>query len=177
MAHVEIDLPEDVLAALDVGFDQLGAELLETAAVKWYEVGRVGREIAARIAGVSECDLPPLISSVNRPRTPNEAVRPSRVSFEVNRARMSQLEMRRTMYEALEALKHLDDEPCNERIVRHPSIHHGKLVIRDTRLPVSTVIGSLAGGMTFEEIQREYDITGEDIRAALEFAAELADDE
>ena len=39
---------------------------------------------------------------------------------------------------------------CNERIVRHPSIHHGKLVIRGTRLPVSTVIGSLAGGMTSE---------------------------
>jgi uncharacterized protein (DUF433 family) len=39
------------------------------------------------------------------------------------------------------------------------------------------VIGSLAGGMTSEEIQREYDITAEDIRAALELAAELANDE
>jgi len=98
-------------------------------------------------------------------------------SFEVNRERMSQLEMRRTMYEALEALEQVDDEPCNERIVRHPSIHHGKLVIRGTRLPVSTVIGSLAGGMTSEEIQREYDVTAEDIRAALEFAVDLLNDE
>lgn len=95
MAQVEIDFPEDVFAALDVGFDQLGTELLETAAVKWYEVGRVSREVAARIAGVTECDLPPLISSVNRPRTPNEAVGPSRVSFEANRDKLAQLEMRR----------------------------------------------------------------------------------
>jgi uncharacterized protein (DUF433 family) len=177
MAQVEINLSEDVLAALGVGLDQLRTELLETAAVKWYEVGRVSREVAALIAGVNECDLPPLISTVNRPRTPNDVVGPPRISFEANRDRMSQLEMRRRMYEALEALEHVADEPRNERIVSHPSIHHGKLVIRGTRLPVSTVIGSLAGGMTSEEIQREYDITAEDIRAALEFAVDLLNDE
>jgi len=90
---------------------------------------------------------------------------------------MSQLEMRRRMYEALEALEHVAGEPRNERIVSHPSIHHGKLCIRGTRVPVSTVIGSLAGGMTSEEIQREYDITAADIRASLDFAAELVDDD
>jgi uncharacterized protein (DUF433 family) len=90
---------------------------------------------------------------------------------------MSQLEMRRNMYEALEALEHIVDEPRHERIVSHPSIHHGKFVIRGTRLPVSIVIGSLAGGMTSEDIQREYGVTEEDIRAALEFAAELANDD
>jgi uncharacterized protein (DUF433 family) len=177
MAQVEIDMPEDVFAALGVGFDQLGTEPLETAAVKWHEVGRVSRDAAALIAGINECDLLPLISSVNRPRTPNEVVGPPRVCFEANRDRISQLEIRRTMYEALEALEQVDDEPCNERIVRHPSIHHGKLVIRGTRLPVSTVIGSLAGGMTSEEIQREYDVTAEDIRAVLEFAVDLLNDE
>jgi uncharacterized protein (DUF433 family) len=41
-------------------------------------------------------------------------------------------------------------------------------------MPVSLVIGSLAGGMTFEELGREYDLTTEDIRAALKFAAGLA---
>ena len=56
-----------------------------------------------------------------------------------------------------------------DRIVTNPKIHHGKLVIRGTRVPVTTVIGSIAGGMTFEEIQREYDLTLEDILAALEF--------
>ena len=177
MAQVEINLSEDALAALGVGSDQLSTELLETAAVKWYEIGRISREVAALTAGVNECDFPSLISTVNRPRTPNDVVGPPRVFFETNRDGMSQLEMRRRMYEALEALEHVADEPRSERIVSHPSIHHGKLVIRGTRLPVSTVIGSLAGGMTSEEIQREYDIAAEDIRAALDFAAELVDDD
>ncbi len=60
-----------------------------------------------------------------------------------------------------------------DRIVIDPKICHGKPVIRGTRTPVAIVVGSLAGGMTFEEIQREYDLTAEDIRAALAFAARL----
>lgn len=65
----------------------------------------------------------------------------------------------------------------NERIVIDPAIAHGKPVIRRTRVPVSIVVGSLAGGMTFEEIEREYDLTTADIRAALKFASELVDQE
>lgn len=59
------------------------------------------------------------------------------------------------------------------RVAIDPQICHGKPVIRGTRTPVAIVVGSLAGGMTFEEIQREYDLTPEDIRAALAFAARL----
>ena len=66
---------------------------------------------------------------------------------------------------------------AHDRIVIDPGIHHGKPVIRGTRLPVTVVVGSLAGGMTFEEIQREYDVTAEDIRAALKFVGELAEQE
>ena len=55
----------------------------------------------------------------------------------------------------------------NERITIDPAICHGKPVIRGTRTPVSIVVGSLAGGMTFEEVQREYDLSIEDMRAAL----------
>jgi uncharacterized protein (DUF433 family) len=44
-------------------------------------------------------------------------------------------------------------------------------------MPVAIVVGSLVGGMSFEEIQREYDVTAEDIRAALAFAARLAEQE
>ena len=65
----------------------------------------------------------------------------------------------------------------NERIVIDPAVSHGKPVIRGTRVPVSIVVGSLAGGMTFEEIEREYDLTTADIRAALKFASELVDQE
>jgi uncharacterized protein (DUF433 family) len=50
-------------------------------------------------------------------------------------------------------------------------------MIRSTRLPVTVVVGSLAGGMTFEEVQREYDLTADDIRAALKFVADLAEQE
>ena len=64
-----------------------------------------------------------------------------------------------------------------DRIVIDPAVNHGKPVIRGTRVPVSIVVGSLAGGMTFEEIEREYDLTPADIRAALKFASELVEQE
>jgi uncharacterized protein (DUF433 family) len=63
------------------------------------------------------------------------------------------------------------------RIVLDPAVSHGKPVIRGARVPVTVVVGSLAGGMTFEEVQREYDVTAEDIRAALRFVGELAEQE
>jgi len=65
----------------------------------------------------------------------------------------------------------------SNRIVIDPRICHGKPVIRDTRTPVAIVVGSLAGGMSFEDVQREYELTIEDIRAALKFAGELVEQE
>lgn len=65
----------------------------------------------------------------------------------------------------------------NERIVIDPKICHGKPVIRGTRMPVAMVVGSLAGGMSFEDVQGEYELTAEDIRAALKFAGELVEKE
>jgi uncharacterized protein (DUF433 family) len=47
----------------------------------------------------------------------------------------------------------------NDRIVIDPKVCHGKPVMRGTRLPVALVVGSLAGGMTFEDVQREYGIS------------------
>ena len=63
------------------------------------------------------------------------------------------------------------------RIVLDPAVSHGKPVIRGTRVPVTVVVGSLAGGMTFEDVQREYDVTADDIRVALRFVGELAEQE
>ena len=65
----------------------------------------------------------------------------------------------------------------DERIVIDPEIQHGKPVIRGTRVPVSRIIGGLAGGMTREEIMREYEVTEDDIRAALGYAADLIEAE
>jgi len=65
----------------------------------------------------------------------------------------------------------------DDRILIDPKVCHGKPVIRGTRMPVALIIGSLAGGMGLEEVQREYDLTAEDIRAALRFAGELVERE
>jgi uncharacterized protein (DUF433 family) len=65
----------------------------------------------------------------------------------------------------------------NNRIAIDPRIQHGKPVIKGTRVPVSRIIGGLAAGMTKEEIIKEYEITEEDILAALKYAAELIEEE
>jgi len=58
-----------------------------------------------------------------------------------------------------------------ERIVVDPKIMHGKPVIKGTRVPVEAILGSLISGMSYEEIQREYNVKREDIIAAIEYAA------
>ena len=65
----------------------------------------------------------------------------------------------------------------NARIVIDPEVQHGKPVIRGTRVPVSRVVGGLAGGMTFEEVMRAYDVSEEDVRAALDYATEIIEGE
>ena len=65
----------------------------------------------------------------------------------------------------------------NDRIQIDPAICHGKPVIRGTRVPVSIILGSLAGGMTYDDVRREYDVSVEDIRAAMAWAAELVEEE
>lgn len=64
-----------------------------------------------------------------------------------------------------------------ERIVIDAEIQHGKPVIRGTRVPVTRIIGGMAGGMTREELISEYGISGDDIKAALQYAAELIEEE
>lgn len=59
------------------------------------------------------------------------------------------------------------------RIVVDKKVRFGKPVIKGTRVPVELVVGKLAGGMTFEEVMREYDLTLQDIRAALKYAAQV----
>jgi len=61
----------------------------------------------------------------------------------------------------------------NDRITIDPEIQHGKPVIRGTRVPVTRVIGGLAAGMTKEEIMNEYEISEEDVLAALRYATEI----
>jgi uncharacterized protein (DUF433 family) len=65
----------------------------------------------------------------------------------------------------------------NDRIVLDSSIHHGKPVIKGTRVPVATIINSLAGGMSKAEVARDYVVEIADIEAALSYAAELIEGE
>lgn len=59
------------------------------------------------------------------------------------------------------------------RIVVDPQIRFGRPVIKGTRVPVHTVIAKLAGGMLPEEVAKEYEVTLDDIRAALAYAARI----
>ena len=54
-----------------------------------------------------------------------------------------------------------------------PGIQGGTPVIAGTRVPVQVIVGSLAGGMTPEEVSAEYRVTEEQVRAALAYAAEM----
>ena len=57
------------------------------------------------------------------------------------------------------------------RISVQDNIRFGKPVIAGTRVPVELVLGKLAGGMAYEEVMAEYEISREDILAALDYAA------
>ena len=60
-----------------------------------------------------------------------------------------------------------------KRITMNPKVMVGKPVIQGTRLTVQYIVGLLAGGMTIDEVVREYDgLTEDDIRACLLFATE-----
>ena len=44
---------------------------------------------------------------------------------------------------------------CQDRIVIAPDLHHSDPCIKGTRIPVAMIVGSLADGMTPEEIWGE----------------------
>ncbi|MEC4814862.1 MAG: DUF433 domain-containing protein [Scytonema sp. PMC 1069.18] len=54
-----------------------------------------------------------------------------------------------------------------------PSVHQGTPVITGTRVPISIIIGSLAGGMSKEEVMQEYELSQKQVEAALSYATEL----
>ena len=60
-----------------------------------------------------------------------------------------------------------------ERITVEPSQMDGVPCIRGLRIPVATVVGMIADGMTEPEILRAYpDLEPDDLREALRYAAE-----
>lgn len=62
-----------------------------------------------------------------------------------------------------------------DNIVVNPAVMHGKACIRGTRIPVAVVLANLAEGLSTKEIIQSYpSLTHEAIKAALAYAAELA---
>ena len=60
-----------------------------------------------------------------------------------------------------------------DRIMIDPDIHHGEPCVRGTRITVSMIIGSLADGMTFDQIKEQYpQLSDQDILASLAYTAE-----
>jgi uncharacterized protein (DUF433 family) len=54
-----------------------------------------------------------------------------------------------------------------------PEIHHGGPCVNGTRVPVTVIVGSIADGMTMDQVLQEYpQLKQEDVRAALAYAAE-----
>jgi len=59
-----------------------------------------------------------------------------------------------------------------ELVAVDPQVQGGKPVIKGTRVPVQILVGSLAGGMTIQEVCEQYRVSDEQVRAALAYAAE-----
>lgn len=54
-----------------------------------------------------------------------------------------------------------------------PKVRFGKPVIAGTRMPVDLVVGKIASDMTIKQVMDEYDLTKEQVLAALKYAAHL----
>lgn len=63
-----------------------------------------------------------------------------------------------------------------DRISIDSNVCHGKPCIKGTRVMVSVILDNLAAGESHEAIIRGYNVTEEDIQAALHYAADLARD-
>lgn len=62
-------------------------------------------------------------------------------------------------------------------IVIDEKVRFGKPIIKGTRIAVDEVLGALAGGMTFEEIEKEYGVKKDSILAVLKYATEIVSEE
>jgi uncharacterized protein (DUF433 family) len=61
-----------------------------------------------------------------------------------------------------------------QRVVADPEIHHGEPCILGTRIPVRMIVGSLADGLTVDQIVAEYpQLSPEDVLGALAYATEV----
>lgn len=55
-----------------------------------------------------------------------------------------------------------------------PAIRFGRPCLTGTRVDVATVVGALGAGETVDAVAEAYELTGEQVLAALRYAAHLA---
>jgi len=58
------------------------------------------------------------------------------------------------------------------RIVVDKAVRLGKPVIKGTRVDVATVLGHLSVGDAVEDVMRQYNLTREDVLAAVDYGAD-----
>jgi uncharacterized protein (DUF433 family) len=63
------------------------------------------------------------------------------------------------------------------RIVVDEEVRFGRPVIEGTRVPVDVLVGKVAGGMAVDEVATEYEVTREDVLAALSYATRRLEEE
>ena len=56
-------------------------------------------------------------------------------------------------------------------IIQDIDIQGGKPILAGRRLPVSIIVGSLGGGMTYDEVIEEYSVTMDEVLSCLAYAA------
>jgi uncharacterized protein (DUF433 family) len=65
-----------------------------------------------------------------------------------------------------------------ERIVSDSNVCGGKPTIRGTRIMVRNILGMVAGGYAVNQILQTYpELAAEDVQAALQYAADVIDEE
>ena len=62
----------------------------------------------------------------------------------------------------------------NSRIVTDPAIHGGQPIVAGTQVTATSLVQGVAAGTSMEEVAAAHGVATEDVRAALEFAAQRA---
>jgi uncharacterized protein (DUF433 family) len=61
-----------------------------------------------------------------------------------------------------------------KRISINPKVCFGKPCIRGRRIWVSLILDLIAGGMTIEDVMKEYDLERDDVLACVAYGAEMS---
>jgi uncharacterized protein (DUF433 family) len=59
-------------------------------------------------------------------------------------------------------------------ITMDPGVRFGKPCIAGTRVDVATIVGAIAAGETFDSVARDYQLTTDQVNAALAYTAHVA---